>query len=81
MTFRPGQSGNPGGRRPGAKNGKNQSDKLAFRAADCKQPDLFLLAVIANEACPVQLRAQAAGMLLPYRCTKPDRKVSRFPKR
>jgi hypothetical protein len=48
----------------------SQVELLAIKAASCRSPDTFLLAVIQNEQANPQLRVQAAGLLLPFKCAR-----------
>jgi hypothetical protein len=72
MTFYPGQSGNPAGRKQGSRN--KRTEELFFRLEDRGDldPAELLSSIITNQNEPKELRIQAAGLLLPYKYSKPQ---------
>ena len=62
----PGQSGNPAGRRPGLRPSKNAGDLLVIRVQNERDPKEFLEKVMSGQVVPLQIRAQAAGLLMPF---------------
>ena len=66
MGFKPGQSGNPAGRRPGLRPSKNAGDLLVIRVQNERDPKEFLEKVMSGQVVPLQIRAQAAGLLMPF---------------
>jgi hypothetical protein len=79
MPWKPGESGNPAGPRPGSKHKKDSALVLRILNDRNDTDPLALLSTIVTCAeAPLELRVQAAGMLAPYRharCT--TRYVSR----
>jgi hypothetical protein len=68
MPFKPGQSGNPAGPRPGTKHRKDSALVLRILKDRNDTDPLALLSTIVTCAeAPLELRVQAAGMLAPYR--------------
>jgi hypothetical protein len=81
MPFKPGQSGNPLGRRRGARSKRTlgalqeQAQAAAGENGHRLDPLDFLASVVARSDVDVPLRIQAAGLLPPYRHS---RMVARF---
>jgi hypothetical protein len=67
MPFKPGQSGNPKGRRPGIHSAETKLALEEALASAKVDPVEFLSQVVSAEKLGLPFRLQAAGLLLPYR--------------
>ena len=63
--FKPGQSGNPGGRPPGSRNTKTKEILAAIKEAGHKDP-LFVLSDLATNSTDEGIRQAAASSAAPY---------------
>jgi hypothetical protein len=69
-NYRPGESGNPNGRPPGAVNKRSEELARRLRERGDKDPADFLSGIVTNEQEPKELRVAAANYLLPYLYSK-----------
>jgi hypothetical protein len=71
MVFKPGQSGNPEGRRAGSRLNRNMGDRLYVRAMQNENDPLeFLTAVMTSPAANPTLRVHAAAILMPFKYSR-----------
>jgi hypothetical protein len=76
MVFQPGESGNPSGRKPGAKNKRTQEILDLLQERGDKDPLDFLSEVISsNGTFPAELKTTAANYLAPYLHSKYGTKI------
>jgi hypothetical protein len=68
--FQPGQSGNPGGRPPGARNRRTQEIWDKLEAQGSTDPAEFLASVVDDSKADASLRVNAANALMPYKYSK-----------
>jgi hypothetical protein len=76
VTFAPGESGNPSGRKPGSKNKRTQEILDLLQERGDKDPLDFLSEVITQpNHYPAELKLQAANYLAPYLHSKYGTKI------
>lgn len=68
--FQPGQSGNPAGRPPGARNRRTQEIWDKLEAQGSTDPAEFLASVVDDPKADASLRVNAANALMPYKYSK-----------
>jgi hypothetical protein len=68
--FQPGQSGNPDGRPPGARNRRTQEIWDKLEAQGSTDPAEFLAPVVDDPKADASLRVNAANALMPYKYSK-----------
>jgi hypothetical protein len=69
MPFEPGQSGNPNGRKPGARNKRTQAILDIIEARGDKDP-IDVLSDLITHTTNEELKVQACNILAPYKHSK-----------